>query len=169
MKRLIVLSLLFSYLTGAAQSTADTLTYARREVMIQMRDGVKLNTVIYSPQKVNGALPILLLRTPYGVHGMPSPNKMEYIADMAREGYFFVFQDIRGRYKSEGKFEMQRFTRDRKNAKAIDESTDTYDAIAWLLKNVPKNNGNVGMYGISYGGWTTMREQSNVSYFEIRI
>ena len=155
MKRLFLLSIWFFYTSASAQ-TSDTLTYSRREVMIPMRDGIKLNTVIYSPQKVQTPLPILFTRTPYGVSDTPSPNKRDYIMDMAREGYVFVFQDIRGRYKSEGTFEMQRFTRDRKNPKAIDESTDTYDAIEWLLKNVPNNNGKVGMYGISYSGWTTM-------------
>jgi putative CocE/NonD family hydrolase len=80
---------------------------------------------------------------------------------MAKEGYVFVFQDIRGRYKSEGAFEMQRFTRDKKNQGSIDESTDTYDAIEWLLKNTPGNNGKVGMYGISYAGWTTMMGSIN--------
>jgi putative CocE/NonD family hydrolase len=135
----------------------DTLSYSRREVMIPMRDGIKLNTLIYSPTKSSsGPLPILFLRTPYGVSHLPSPNKIPYVSDMAKEGYIFAYQDIRGRYKSEGKFEMQRFTRDKKDKKAVDESTDTYDAIDWMLKNVPGNNGNVGMYGISYGGWTTM-------------
>lgn len=121
-----------------------------------MRDGVKLNTLIYVPSKISTPLPILFLRTPYGVSKQPSPNRVPYVADMASEGYIFAYQDIRGRYKSEGKFEMQRFTRDKKDKKSIDESTDTYDAIEWMLKNIQGNNGNVGMYGISYGGWTTM-------------
>lgn len=153
MRRLVPFLILISS-TVFAQS--DTLTYAKRDVMIRMRDGVKLHTVIYAPQKGKESLPILFMRTPYGVDDMPSPNKIEYVADMAREGYIFAFQDIRGRYKSEGTFEMQRFTRDRKNPKAIDESTDTYDAIEWMIKNLEGNNGKVGMYGISYGGWTTM-------------
>ncbi len=146
----------FLILVSNAFAQSDTLTYSRRVVMIQMRDGVKLNTVVYTPQKMSATLPIMFLRTPYGVDDLPSPNKNEYIADMAKEGYIFVFQDIRGRYKSEGAFEMQRFTRDKKNAKSIDESTDTYDAIDWMIKNLPGNNGKVGMYGISYSGWTTM-------------
>ncbi len=155
MKRFVFILFCFCACTGLAQPT-DTLTYVRRDVMIPMRDGVKLNTVIYSPKNAQARLPILFTRTPYGVNNTPSPNQRDYIKDMAKEGYVFVFQDIRGRYKSEGAFEMQRFTRDKKNAKSIDESTDTYDAIDWLLKNVPNNNGNVGMYGISYSGWTTM-------------
>lgn len=155
MKRYYIISLCFFFLTTGAQTLKDTLTYVRRDVMISMRDGVKLNTVIYSPQKSKEPLPILFTRTPYGVNDTPSPNQREYIAAMAKEGYIFVFQDIRGRYRSEGTFEMQRFTRDKKNPKAIDESTDTYDAIEWLLINT-QSNGKVGMYGISYGGWTTM-------------
>ena len=155
MKNLLLLLLSGFYLHSVAQSS-DTLTYTRQELLIPMRDGVKLNTVIYAPQKTQTPLPILFTRTPYGVSETPSPNKQEYVLDMAREGYIFVYQDIRGRYKSQGTFEMQRFTRDKKNPKTIDESSDTFDAIEWLLKNIPKNNGSVGMYGISYGGWTTM-------------
>jgi uncharacterized protein len=155
MKRfLTILSL--SVLTGGPLcAQTDTLNFARKEVMIQMRDGIKLNTVIYSP-KGKESVPFIFIRTPYGVSGNGSPNRNSYLSDLAKEGYIFVFQDIRGRYKSEGKFEMQRFVRDKKNPKSIDESTDTYDAIDWLLKNVAGNNGKVGMMGISYDGWTTM-------------
>jgi uncharacterized protein len=130
--------------------------YDRKEVMITMRDGIKLHTVIFTPKNQSEALPFLLERTPYGVNEYPSPEKFSYIKDMAEEGYIFVFQDIRGRYLSEGKFEMQRFTRDKKDKKAIDESTDTYDTFDWLLKNVSNNNGKAGMYGISYDGWTAV-------------
>lgn len=134
----------------------DTLTYDRQEVKITMRDGVKLNTVIFTPRNVAEKLPILFERTPYGVSDMDYPNKSNYVKDMARDGYIFAYQDIRGRYKSEGTFEMQRFTRDRKNPKAIDESTDTYDAIDWMIRNIANNNGRVGMLGVSYDGWTTV-------------
>lgn len=156
MKKFIFPLLTFVCIGAWSQSPSDTMTYVRRVAAIPMRDGVKLNTVIYAPQKIETPLPILFDRTPYGVNDIPSPNRRDYISDMAKEGYIFVFQDIRGRYQSEGKFEMQRFMRDKKNPKAIDESTDTYDAIEWLLKNTPGNNGKVGMYGISYDGWTTM-------------
>jgi uncharacterized protein len=130
--------------------------YDRKEVMITMRDGIKLHTVIFTPKNQTEALPFLLERTPYGVNEYPSPEKFSYIKDMADDGYIFVFQDIRGRYLSEGKFEMQRFNRNKKDPKAIDESTDTYDTFDWLLKNVSNNNGKAGMYGISYDGWTTV-------------
>jgi putative CocE/NonD family hydrolase len=130
--------------------------YKKQEVMITMRDGVKLHTVIFTPDEQKEPLPFLLERTPYGVNGYSSPEKNEYVKDMADDGYIFVYQDIRGRYLSEGKFEMQRFTLDKKDPKAIDESTDTYDTFDWLLKNIPNNNGKAGMYGISYDGWTTV-------------
>ncbi|HVV54712.1 MAG TPA: CocE/NonD family hydrolase, partial [Mucilaginibacter sp.] len=130
--------------------------YSRQEVMIPMRDGVRLHTVIYTPKNQSGKLPFLMLRTPYGVQKYPSPERMNYVKDMADDGYIFVFQDIRGRYLSEGKYEMQRMSRDKSDPKAIDEASDTYDTIDWLLKNVPDNNGKVGEYGISYDGWTTI-------------
>lgn len=131
-------------------------SFSRREVLIPMRDGVRLNTVIFEPTAAREPLPIIFLRTPYGVSKAPYPDSTDYLRDMANDGYVFAYQDIRGRYKSEGKFEMQRFQRDKKDPKSIDESTDTYDAIEWMLKNVRNNNGKVGMLGISYDGWTTM-------------
>jgi putative CocE/NonD family hydrolase len=130
--------------------------YKRQEVMIPMRDGIKLHTIIFTPISQTEALPFLLERTPYGVADYSSPEKNGYVKDMANDGYIFVYQDIRGRYLSEGKFEMQRFTRNKKDPRAIDESTDTYDTFDWLLKNIPNNNGKAGMYGISYDGWTTV-------------
>jgi hypothetical protein len=130
--------------------------YERQEVMIPMRDGVRLNTVIFTLKDSKEPLPFLLSRTPYGVSHTGNPDRIPYVKDMADDGYIFVYQDIRGRYKSEGTFEMQRFTRDKKDPKAIDESTDTYDTIEWLLAHIPNNNKKVGMYGISYDGWTTV-------------
>jgi putative CocE/NonD family hydrolase len=142
------------FLAGSAQPGGDE--YNRQEILIPMRDGIKLNTVVFTPKDQAEALPFLLTRTPYGVSQNRSPEKNEYIKDMALDGYIFVFQDIRGRYKSEGRFEMQRFNRDKNDPKAIDESTDTYDTFNWLLANIKNNNGKAGMYGISYGGWTTV-------------
>ena len=139
-----------------AQEKSDTLTYSKQEVMIPMRDGVKLFTVIYTPTSIKEPLPFLILRTPYGVSTKSSPMKTQYQRDLAVEGYIFVYQDIRGRYKSEGVFEMQRLMRDKNKPNSIDESTDTYDGIEWLIKNVPNNNGKAGMFGVSYDGWTTM-------------
>jgi putative CocE/NonD family hydrolase len=129
--------------------------FEKREVMIPMRDGVKLHTEIYSPKDAAEALPMLMNRTPYGI---ASPDKgvsnMIYrYADMVPDGYIFVFQDIRGRYESEGKFVMLRPIHDASDAKGVDESTDTYDTIDWLVKNVPHNNGRVGLDGVSYDGF----------------
>jgi putative CocE/NonD family hydrolase len=151
---LIFLSL--NTLVVFAQQSKPEDKYNRQEVMIPVRDGVKLHTVIFTPKGQKDKLPFLMLRTPYGVNEYPSPEKQGYIKDMAEDGYIFVFQDIRGRYLSEGTFKMQRFNRDKKDPKAIDESSDTYDSIDWLLKNIPDNNGKAGLYGISYDGWTTI-------------
>jgi putative CocE/NonD family hydrolase len=132
--------------------------FDKTDVMIGTRDGVKLHTEIYAPKNATGPLPIILERTPYGLADDDKgySRKLARYAEMIPEGYIFVFQDIRGRYGSEGAFVMQRPVRDSKNPKAIDEGTDTYDTIDWLVKNVPRNNGRVGLLGISYGGWLTV-------------
>ena len=129
--------------------------FDKREVMIPMRDGVKLYTEIYSPKDTPEPLPILMNRTPYGISNPDKgvSNMIYRYADMVPDGYIFVFQDIRGRYGSEGKFVMLRPIHDAADAKGIDESTDTYDTIDWLVKNVPRNNGRVGLDGISYDGF----------------
>jgi uncharacterized protein len=129
--------------------------FDKREVMIPMRDGVKLHTEIYSPKDTPEPLPILMNRTPYGISNPDRgvSNMIYRYADMVPDGYIFVFQDIRGRYGSQGKFVMLRPIHDPADAKGIDESTDTYDTIDWLVKNVPHNNGRVGLDGISYDGF----------------
>src|SRR5262249_35152043 len=124
--------------------------FTRSAEMIPVRDGVKLYTTIYVPKEHKGPLPFLMMRTPYGIDSRGPKALKEYLKDLADEGYIFVFQDIRGRHKSEGQFVMQRPPRDPKNARAIDEGTDTNDTIDWLLKHVPNHNGRVGMLGISY-------------------
>jgi len=128
--------------------------YERTVTLIPMRDGVRLYTEIYAPKERTGTVPFMMKRTPYGVEGGIGQLNGSY-RELADDGYIFVFQDIRGRYKSEGQFVMQRPVRDRKDRKAIDEASDAYDTIAWLLKNVPGHNGRVGMLGVSYDGWTT--------------
>jgi putative CocE/NonD family hydrolase len=130
--------------------------FAKTEAMISMRDGVKLYTTIYGPKTIKGPLPFIFLRTPYGIESRGPQSLESYLKDLADEGYIFVFQDIRGRFKSEGTFVMSRAPRDPQDPKAIDENTDTNDTIDWLLKNVPDNNGRVGMLGISYPGWLTV-------------
>jgi len=125
------------------------------EVMVPVRDGVKIHTEFYVPKNVTEPLPILLERTPYGIsakdHG--ASDMLDRYEEMMKDGYIFAFQDIRGRYGSEGKFVMLHPIHDAKDLKGIDESTDTYDSIEWLVKNVPHNNGRVGMDGTSYDGF----------------
>jgi putative CocE/NonD family hydrolase len=131
--------------------------------MIPMRDGIKLYTVIFTPVNAKSAVPILLTRTPYSASfRFPdntvvslSKNNFNYY-DLAREGYIFVFQDIRGKYKSEGKMEIHQPIIHLKQKGAVDESTDTYDAIDWLVKNTSNNNGKAGILGISYPGWEAL-------------
>lgn len=138
-----------------AQESDPAAAFEKTEVMIPARDGVGLHTTIFVPRGEHGALPIILTRTPYGIDGA-ARNFDGYYRSLAEDGYIFVFQDIRGRFGSEGKFVMLRRPRDHSNPDAIDESTDTYDTIEWLLENVKGNNGRVGMLGISYPGWLTV-------------
>jgi putative CocE/NonD family hydrolase len=130
--------------------------FATQEAMIPMRDGVRLYSQIYVPRDRKEALPFLLLRTPYGTGRLDSARMASSVPELAADGYIIVVQDIRGRFKSEGQFVMLRQPREAKDAKAIDESTDAYDTIEWLLKNVPNNNGRAGMAGTSYGAWLTV-------------
>jgi putative CocE/NonD family hydrolase len=122
-----------------------------QEVMVPMRDGVRLQTVILTPKQASGQLAIILVRTPYGVP--KDAQAFKPYEPWLDGGYVFVVQNIRGRFKSEGTFAMERQPRDRKDPKSIDEGTDAYDTIDWLIKNVPNNNGRVGMTGTSYPGW----------------
>ncbi|MEO5857386.1 MAG: CocE/NonD family hydrolase [Pyrinomonadaceae bacterium] len=130
--------------------------YTKTDAMVAMRDGVRLFTKIFTPDITDEKLPILLLRTPYGVGDLTSDQLNAALPDISKDGYIIVQQDIRGRFKSEGQFVMLRQPRDPKDKTAIDESTDTYDTIEWLLKNTANNNGRVGMAGTSYGGWLTV-------------
>ncbi len=130
--------------------------YQRTEVMIPMRDGVKLHAIILKPADIAAPLPFLIQRTPYGVDGNDRMSFSMQRPELARSGYIYVSEDIRGRFKSEGEFIMSRPLADHHDAKAIDESTDTYDTVAWLLKNVSGNNGRAGFIGTSYPGFLAM-------------
>src|SRR3989475_815628 len=126
--------------------------FERREEMIPMRDGVRLHTLIFAPKNQTESLPIIFSRTPYGIGQANSDTINGRYNDLVKDGYIFVLQDIRGRYGSEGQFMMNRPLHDKNDPKGIDESTDTYDTIDWLIKNVG-NNDNVGILGVSYDGW----------------
>ena len=160
MRPSILLTLLVVPALAAAQQPAptdNTQRYLKTNAAIVMRDGVRLNTDIYSPRDQRAPLPLIYLRTPYGIDGRAGSLNTSF-KELADDDYIFVFQDIRGRYRSEGQFVMQRAARSapqRRDPKAIDEATDAYDTIDWLIKNVPNNNGRVGMLGVSYDGWTT--------------
>jgi putative CocE/NonD family hydrolase len=149
----VLVGLVIAAQSLAAQAAAPEYTY--RQAMVTVRDGIALNTVIFSPKDQHEPLPFLFIRTPYGAPQSSFPLASAY-PELAAERYIFVMQDIRGRYTSEGQFVMQRPPRlvDGPGPR-IDESTDAWDTIDWLLKNVPNHNGKVGMFGVSYPGWTT--------------
>ncbi|MEO8029836.1 MAG: CocE/NonD family hydrolase, partial [Gemmatimonadota bacterium] len=129
-------------------------TYERRELTIPVRDGVKLFAVALIPKGAHEALPIMLNRTPYGATNAIGTDALpgDY-KELAEDGYIFVVEDIRGRFKSEGDFVMSRAQEDPRSPKGINESTDAYDTIDWLVKHLPNNNGRVGVMGTSYPGW----------------
>jgi uncharacterized protein len=140
--------------------------YSRREVMIPMRDGVRLHTVILVPTGAKGA-PILLTRTPYDATALTSHTQSSHLGPMlegydnatdviVEGGYIRVVQDVRGKYGSEGDYVMNRPLRGPLNPTPVDHATDTYDTIDWLVKNVPESNGKVGILGISYDGFTPL-------------
>jgi len=156
---LLVRTLVLVTLLGPASLAAQDTSFAgvrfeRREAMIPMRDGVRLFTVVLVPRTSTAALPVLMSRTPYGTGGWGGTTNIDVaFKELIEDGYVFVFQDIRGQHQSEGVFIMNRPPRDRRDPQAVDEATDTWDTIEWLLKNVPGTNGRVGMLGISYPGF----------------
>ncbi|KAA9037220.1 CocE/NonD family hydrolase [Ginsengibacter hankyongi] len=149
-----------------ADSTWFVTNYTKMEQYITMRDGVRLFTSIYIPKDKNEKHPILMTRTPYSCAPY-GENKFKdywnsYKIEYCKEGYIMVTQDVRGRWMSEGEFKDVRPFNPNKKNKEIDEASDTYDAIDWLVKNIPDNNGKVGVFGISYPGfYSTMAAASN--------
>ena len=165
MKKLFAF-LFFTFLLlhiGVAQ-TDSIAFYKKTSAMIPMRDGIKLHTVILSPVGATLAVPVLLQRTPYGASGSDTPDDSlvsmralgTFYGSMLKEGYFLVFQDIRGKYKSEGKMEIHQPLIHATQKGAVDESTDTWDTVDWLMKNLKSNNGKAGILGISYPGWLAL-------------
>ncbi|MGZ3761858.1 MAG: CocE/NonD family hydrolase [Mucilaginibacter sp.] len=160
MKKINLLILLVLPLMASAQNADSTWfvnNYIKKEVSIPMRDGIRLFTSIYTPKDQSEKHPILLTRTPYSVSPYGATYKAywrTYMMRYCREGYILVNQDIRGKYMSEGIFEVVRpFNPDKKTNKDIDEASDSYDTIDWLVKNIENNNGNVGAIGISFPGF----------------
>src|SRR5215475_13573649 len=164
--RLIAGVVALCLLSFAAQSDARQSSpikvkdhYVKSEHRITMRDGVKLYTVVYSPKDASQKYPVLMTRTPYGAGPYGADAYRPSLGPSAafmREGYIFVYQDVRGTFLSEGEFEDVRpHIPNKKSHEEIDESSDTYDTIDWLVKNIPNNNGRVGVWGISYPGFYT--------------
>ena len=148
------------------EPATDSFDYIRRDVMIPMRDGVKLHTVILVPKGAKGA-PILLTRTPYDANALTTHANSAHLGpslsgyDNATEvivegGYIRAVQDVRGKYGSEGDYVMNRPLHGPQNPTPVDHATDTYDTIDWLVKNIPESNGKVGILGISYDGFTPL-------------
>lgn len=141
--------------TEQATNTYVKDNYNKKEVKIVMRDGIKLHATIYSPKDTSKSYPIILQRTPYSCQPYGEDkfrNKIGPNPVLMKEGNIIVYQDVRGRWMSEGVYDNMRAYIPNKTEKQTDETTDTYDTIDWLVKNVPNNNGNVGTWGISYPG-----------------
>ena len=168
MKRFYLLAcLLFPVITFAQSADSVWLTrnYTKMEVSIPMRDGVKLFASVYLPKSKTEKHPILMERTPYSCvpYGKDKyrPFWINHLMEYCRKGYIMVINDVRGRWMSEGTFMDVRPFNALKKGKEIDEASDTYDVIDWLVKNVENNNGNVGVFGISYPGfYSTMASLS---------
>lgn len=152
---------LISFTWNAQLIDADWLSknYTKQEVQISMRDGVKLFTIIYAPTDKSEKHPILMMRTPYSIgpyeKNVFSPRLYKtHWVNYLKENYIIVLQDVRGTYMSEGEFvDVRPFNPNKKKKTDIDEASDAYDAVDWLVKNIPDNNGNVGVFGISYPGF----------------
>jgi putative CocE/NonD family hydrolase len=160
MKRIVLLAVFIFPLIATAQNPDSAWfvnNYTKQEVTIPMRDGIRLFTSVYIPKDQTKKHPILLTRTPYSVSPYGKtfrPYWRSYMMRYCREGYILVNQDIRGKYMSEGIFEVVRpFNPNKKTAEDLDEASDSYDTIDWLVNNIPNNNGNVGGIGISFPGF----------------
>jgi putative CocE/NonD family hydrolase len=139
--------------------------YVKRDHMLPMRDGVKLFTIVYTPRDTSRTYPIILFRTPYSIRPY-EPDVYRPVlgpsGEFDRDGYIFVFQDVRGKFRSEGEFEVMKPFKPVKNGPAdVDESSDTYDTIEWLLRNLRFHNSRVGMWGVSYPGWQVVLGMMN--------
>jgi uncharacterized protein len=162
-KVFLLLALAGFHCFAFSQTVADSLQYMKTSYMIPMRDGVQLNTIVLKPVNQNVSYPFLLERTPYGVDGIFPEGDVEFtISDsfrfynLASGGYIFVFQDIRGKHKSQGNMQIHQPLIHQTQKGAVDESTDTWDTIDWLVHHVKSNNGKAGIVGVSYPGWLAL-------------
>ena len=150
---LFVFFLTFSFQTHAQKKFVVKDHYTKAAYRIPMRDGVKLYTVVYTPKDTTADYPMLLWRTPYSCAPYGKDQFRNLPTELAKAKFIFVYQDVRGKFMSEGNYVNMRPYIPNKSGKQVDESSDAYDAINWLVKNVKHNNGKVGMFGISYPGF----------------
>ena len=162
MKKFFLLYLTIQLTFTAVICQETMLSYTKKTYMIPMRDGTKLFTVLLIPSNNTANYPFLIERTPYGADfplkedSAVAADKLGYYTSMAKAGYIFVFQDLRGKFKSEGSFEMNRPLYHLTDKTKTDESTDAWDTVDWLIKNVQHNNGKAGIMGISYPGYLAL-------------
>jgi len=145
--------LIYPFVAQAQKKFTVKDYYTKSEYRIPMRDGINLYTVVYTPKDTTLNYPLLLWRTPYSCWPYGEDQYRNLPTELAKEGYIFVYQDVRGKFMSEGKYVNMRPYIPNKSGKQFDESSDAYDAIDWLVRNVKHNNGKVGMFGISYPGF----------------
>ncbi len=162
-KTLLVAIILIGHFAAVYSQQDSVLTLIKKTYMIPMRDGVKLFTVVLSPVNYAKPVPVLLQRTPYGSDlSIKEDAELKidllspYFRNMVKDGYILVMQDIRGKFKSEGSFEMCRPLYHLSDKTKTDESTDTWDTVDWLIKNIKNNNGKAGILGVSYPGYMAL-------------
>ncbi len=148
----LISATLVSIAALAGQDTAAN-DFERRELRIPVRDGAKLYAIALIPESMTKPLPIILIRTPYGAARSTANGLRVGYRELAKDGYIFVTQDSRGRHNSEGQFVMNGALHDPRVGDGVDEATDTYDTIEWLVNNISNHNGRVGVLGVSYPGW----------------
>jgi uncharacterized protein len=151
--------------TAAEHARWVAENYDKADYMVPMRDGTRLFTIVYTPRDRSTAYPILLFRTPYSIPPYAPDEYRRLLGpspEFDHDGYIFAFQDVRGKFRSEGEFQLIRpLVIDPRGPEDVDESTDNYDTIEWLLANIPNHNGRVGQWGISYPGWQTVMGMVN--------
>ena len=160
---LVLILITISPLRGQAQNKVAE-NYDKAEYQIEMRDGIRLYTIVYTPKDKSESYPILMQRTPYsiGPYGDRMRGRLSANEKLEADKYIFVFQDVRGKFMSEGEFvDMRPVLTSYKGKKDVDETTDTWDTVEWLINNIDNNNGKVGMYGVSYPGFYTVMGSIN--------
>lgn len=164
-RNIVLLTLaLITFLPLSAQDNYVKENYEKSEYQIKMRDGIRLFTIVYTPKDKSETYPILMQRTPYsiGPYGERMRRSLSPNDSLEKDKYIFVFQDVRGKFMSEGVFmDMRPVLGIYQDKNDLDETTDTWDTVEWLINNIGNNNGKVGMYGVSYPGFYTVMGSIN--------